>query len=167
MLVRPARPADAESIERIRVRGWQVGYRHLYPPDELEALEVDWSRWRQRIERPPAGWATFVAEAHGRTVGFVSVGPSRDETAVGEVYAIYVDPEEWSRGAGRALIARAEERLAEDYAVATLWVLEGNPRARRFYEAAGWQVDGARQVVERLGASPAEVRYRKRLDRRR
>jgi ribosomal protein S18 acetylase RimI-like enzyme len=95
------------------------------------------------------------------------VGPSRDETAVGELYAIYVDPDDWSRGAGRALIARAEERLAEDYGVATLWVLEGNPRARRFYEAAGWQVDGARQAVERLGASPAEVRYRKRLDRRR
>src|SRR5262245_52369619 len=112
MLVRAATPSDAEAIERIRIRGWQVGYRHLYPPRELEALELDWSRWTHRIESPPAGWATYVAEAHGRTVGFASVGPSRDEAAVGELYAIYVDPDEWSRGAGRALIARAEERLA-------------------------------------------------------
>jgi GNAT superfamily N-acetyltransferase len=164
MLVRPALPSDAEAIERIRVRGWQAGYRHLYPPEELDALELDWSRWTRRLERPPPGWATYVAESHGRTVGFVSVGPSRDEAGAGELYAIYVDPGEWSRGAGQALVARAEERLAEEYAVATLWVLEDNPRARRFYEAAGWRLDGARQQVERLGVSPPEVRYRKRLD---
>ena len=163
MLVRPARPADAEAIERIRVRGWQVGYRHVFPAAELDALELDWSRWTARIERPPAGWSTFVAEGHGRTVGFASVGPSRDEDGVGELYAIYVDPGEWSRGAGRALLAAAEKRLAEDYAEATLWVLEDNPRARRFYEASGWRPDGGRQTVERLGVLPPEVRYRKRL----
>ena len=88
-------------------------------------------------------------------LGFASLGPSRDEHGVGELYAIYVDPDEWSRGAGRALIERAEERLAEEYAEATLWVLEDNPRARRFYEAAGWQPDGARQSVERLGVVTA------------
>jgi GNAT superfamily N-acetyltransferase len=163
MLVRAATTADADAIERIRIRGWQVGYRHLYPPAELDELELDSSRWRQRIERPPAGWATYVVEGRGRTLGFVSIGPSRDEQGVGELYAIYVDPDEWSRGAGRALIARAEQRLSEDYAEATLWVLEDNPRARRFYEAAGWKADGGRQRVERLGASPPEVRYRKRL----
>jgi GNAT superfamily N-acetyltransferase len=163
MLVRPASPTDAEAIERIRVRGWQAGYRHVFPTAELDALELDWSRWTSRIRNPPAGWSTFVAEARGRTLGFASVGPSRDEPDVGELYAIYVDPDEWSRGAGRALIARAEERLAEEYAVATLWVLEDNPRARRFYEAAGWRTDGGRQSVERLGVSPPELRYRKRL----
>jgi ribosomal protein S18 acetylase RimI-like enzyme len=163
VVVRVARGVDAESIERIRVRAWQVGYRHLYPHEELDRLEVDWSRWERRIERPPAGWTTFVAEGRGRVLGFLSLGPSRDETRVGEVYAIYVHPDEWRRGAGRALLDRGEERLAEDYAEATLWVLEDNPAARRFYEAAGWRADGGRQAVERLGVSPPEVRYRKRL----
>ena len=134
------------------------------PPAELDALELDWSRWTQRIERPPPGWATFVAEARGRTLGFASLGPSRDEHGVGELYAIYVDPDEWSRGAGRALIARGGGRASpRSTREATLWVLEDNPRARRFYEAAGWRADGARQRIERLGVSPAEVRYRKRL----
>ena len=106
-----------------------------------------------------------MAEARGRVLGFASIGPSRDEHGVGELYAIYVDPDEWSQGAGRALIERAEECLAEEFAEATLWVLEDNPRARRFYEAAGWLPDGARQSVERLGVSPPELRYRKRLRR--
>lgn len=163
MVVRAATRADAEAIERIRVRGWQIGYRHLYPPEELDRLELDWSHWRRRIERPPAGWTTLVAEGRGRILGFVSIGPSRDKPEVGEVYAIYVDPDEWCRGAGRALLERAEERLAEAYREAMLWVLEDNPRARRFYEAAGWRTDGGRQAVQRLGVTPPEVRYRKRL----
>ena len=163
MIVRAARRADAEAIERIRIRGWQIGYRHVFPPEKLDRLEVDWTLWRQRIERPPTGWTTLVAESSGRVLGFLSIGPSRDEIAVGEVYAVYVDPDDWRRGTGRALLARGEERLAEDYAEATLWVLEDNPRACGFYESAGWSADGGRQTIERLGVLASEVRYRKLL----
>jgi GNAT superfamily N-acetyltransferase len=93
----------------------------------------------------------------------VAVGPSRDRAPGGELYAIYVDPDSWSTGVGRALIARAEERLAEEYDEATLWVLDDNPRARRFYERAGWAPDGASKREERLGVAALEVRYYKRL----
>jgi GNAT superfamily N-acetyltransferase len=161
--VRTASARDAEAVERIRVRGWQVAYRHVLPPDELDAMPVDASRWERRLARPPARWSTFVAEEAGRVVGFASMGPSRDEGGVGELYAIYVDPEAWSSGIGRALVARAEGRLAADYSDATLWVLEDNPRARRFYQAAGWRPDGARKVEIRWGVEAPEVRYRKRL----
>jgi RimJ/RimL family protein N-acetyltransferase len=43
-------------------------------------------------------------------------------------------------------------------------VLDDNPRARRFYERAGWQPDGAAKTEERWGVAAAEVRYRKRLE---
>ena len=49
------------------------------------------------------------------------------------------------------------------YDEATLWVLEDNPRARRFYELAGWRPDGARKADEWFEVSATEVRYRKRL----
>ena len=87
----------------------------------------------------------------------------RDEPGIGELYAIYVLPSAWSTGAGRALLERAEERLADDYDEATLWVLEDNPRARRFYEAAGWRPDGTQKAEPRWDVSAPEVRYRKRL----
>jgi len=38
-------------------------------------------------------------------------------------------------------------------------VLEDNPRARRFYERAGWAPDGARKAEERFGVRAPEVRY--------
>ncbi|HEX3807475.1 MAG TPA: GNAT family N-acetyltransferase [Gaiellaceae bacterium] len=163
MEIRLATGDDSDAIEAVRVRGWQVAYRHVFPAAELDALPVDGARWRARIDRPPPGWSTFVAVEDGAVVGFSSVGPSRDEQGLGELYAIYVHPDAWSTGAGRALLERAEEQLRGEYAVATLWVLEDNPRARHFYEAGGWTADGARKAEDRLGVRAAEVRYRKEL----
>jgi GNAT superfamily N-acetyltransferase len=163
MQVRTATGDDATAIERVRVRGWQAAYRHVFPPDELDALPVDGERWRPRLDTPPPGWSTFVCEDGGAVVGFASVGPSRDVEGLGELYAIYVDPDAWSTGAGLALIRRAEEQLAAEYDEATLWVLDDNPRARAFYERAGWAPDGARKAEPRWGVRAPEVRYRKTL----
>ena len=161
MHIRPASPDDALAIETIRVRGWQRAYRHVFPAADLDALPIDPERWRSRILVPPAGWSTVVCEDDARVVGFASTGPSRDEDEFGEVYAIYVDPDAWSTGAGRALMRSAEAALADDYRAALLWVLEDNPRARNFYERAGFAPDGARKAEERFGVRAAEVRYRK------
>jgi GNAT superfamily N-acetyltransferase len=163
MDVRIAIGADADAVERIRVRGWQAAYRHVFPAEELDRLQVDSARWRRQIDIPPPGWTVFVAETDGTVVGFVAVGPSRDGTPGGELYAIYVDPDSWSTGAGSALIKRAEEQLAREYGEATLWVLDDNHRARRFYERAGWAPDGASKREERLGVEALEVRYAKPL----
>jgi ribosomal protein S18 acetylase RimI-like enzyme len=164
MEIRQATAADALAIETVRVAGWRTAYRHVFPPEELDGLPVDGSRWRLRLETPPRGWTTCVAVRDGTIVGFSSVGPSRDERGIGELYALYVDHEQWSTGAGLALMTQAESQLTTEYTEATLWVLEDNPRARRFYERAGWAADGARKAEERWGVRAPEVRYRKTLN---
>jgi GNAT superfamily N-acetyltransferase len=164
MEVRKATAEDAAGIARVQERSWQAAYRHVFPVDELDRggfIHAD--RWTDRLVRSPAGWCTFVGERNGEIVGFTSVGPSRDERGIGELYAIYVDPEHWSTGAGRALIKHAEQQLRSEYGEVTLWVLEDNPRARQFYERAGWAVDGARKAEARWGVRAPEVRYRKRF----
>jgi RimJ/RimL family protein N-acetyltransferase len=40
----------------------------------------------------------------------------------------------------------------------TLWVLEGNQRARGFYEACGFKPDGTRQLLD-IGGLVPKVRY--------
>jgi GNAT superfamily N-acetyltransferase len=162
--IRKAVSGDAEGIAGVQERTWQTAYRHVFPARELERGGfIQPGRWRDRIADPPAGWATFVAEHDGVVTGFVSVGPSRDERGVGELYAIYVEPASWSTGTGRALIERAEAELCSAYVEATLWVLEDNPRAREFYERAGWAPDGKRKAEVRWGVRAPEVRYRKSL----
>jgi GNAT superfamily N-acetyltransferase len=161
--IRLARGDDAPAVETIRIGAWRVAYRDILPPADLDAMPVDPSRWRARFDSPPQGWTTFVAERDSSVIGFAAVGPSRDEQDVGELYAIYVDPGAWSTGAGRALIVKAEEQLARAYSLATLWVLTANPRARRFYELAGWHPDGSVKAEDIFGVAAEEIRYSKEL----
>ena len=166
MDVRNATVDDAPAIETIRVRGWRRAYRHVFPPERLDAMPIDWSRWAARISDMPTKWTILVAG--DPVVGFAATGPSRDDDClegVGELYGIYVDPDAWGTGAGRALITAAEDALAADFTDATLWVLEDNPRARRFYELAGWAWDGTSKTDAFIDVDVAEVRYRRRLAR--
>jgi ribosomal protein S18 acetylase RimI-like enzyme len=164
-MIRDARPEDAGAIAGVRRRGWQAGYAHVFPAEALAGMPVDGDRefWAGRLERNLPRAAVVVCELGGTVAGFASVGPARGDAA-GELYAIYVDPENWGAGLGQALIAAAEARLAEaGFAEAILWVLDDNPRARRFYEAAGWEADGGTKQDTFFGVEVTEVRYRKRL----
>ncbi len=162
--IRRARRADARAIEAIRIRGWQVAYRYVFPAEELDRIEIDPSRFEDRLEDPPPGQATYVAERDAQLLGLAVIGPDGDDDERGELYALYVDPDHWSTGVGRKLMEQAESALADDYQEAVLWVLEGNERARGFYEAVGWTADGDEKPFERFGVTTAVVRYRKRLN---
>ena len=99
-----------------------------------------------------------------RTTALPSSEPGEDPD-VGELFAIYLQPDVVERGIGKALMAKAEQFLrAEPYVEATLWVLETNERARRFYESLGWRPDGATQDEPGFGYTLHEVRYRKALE---
>ncbi|MEV6149603.1 hypothetical protein AB0L53_04610 [Nonomuraea sp. NPDC052129] len=47
------------------------------------------------------------------------------------------------------------------YEKATLWVMEANVRARRFYESNGWHSDGSVKQDETRGFVLTEIRYRR------
>jgi GNAT superfamily N-acetyltransferase len=163
MHVRFAEPRDADEIERIRVRGWQAAYRHVFPPEKLDAIPLDSSRWRDRLLSPEPGFEVLLATEADQVVAFASLYAYEDEPKTALVGAFYVDPPHWQRGIGGDLLRQAEDRLSERYSAAVLWVLEANHRARQFYERAGWSADGATESNERLGVTALELRYRKRL----
>jgi GNAT superfamily N-acetyltransferase len=168
--IRPARVDDAEQIAEVHVRSWQAGYRGLIPQDYLDGLDpaarVD-SRRRslQESDLPRSG--TLVVAHDGTVVGFAHIGPARDDDTddcVGEVWAIYLSPDAWGKGRGRELMSAALGQLvAAGYRQATLWVLDSNARARRFYEAARFRPDGATKVDESRNFPLTEIRYRRPL----
>ena len=169
--VRRAGPADADQIAVVHVRSWQGAYRGLLPQEYLDGLDpaARTERWRLALERdswPAAG--TIVVVSDGRVGGFANLGPTRDPDAggarVGEIPAIYVLPEAWGTGLGRGLMTGAlSELAAAGFDSATLWVLESNARARRFYDRAGWTADGSTKHDDIGGAAVTEVRYRRPL----
>lgn len=171
--LRRSREDDARAIAQVHVDTWRATYRSQLPAAFLDALSVDNRErmWRNEISVLAPDRRPWVAETQTRIIGFVVSGTSRDEHAragEGEVYAIYVLPECWSRGIGRNLLAHAERDLrTHGYGEAILWCLEANARARAFYEQLGWHQDGATEMREIGGREVAEVRYRKALERSR
>ena len=171
-LVRPARAGDEPGIARVHVASWQDAYRGHMPADYLAALDVDKraEAWRQRLPSARRSRGDVLVAASGASiVGFAHYGPSRDQDAdprrTGEIGAIYLQPESIGQGVGRLLMERAVAGLAGlGYTDVTLWVLDGNTRARRFYERAGWAPDGAAKTDQSWGFPIPEVRYRRSLD---
>jgi len=62
------------------------------------------------------------------------------------------------------LCHEAEKKLiSRNYRQVVLWVFEGNAAARRFYEAMGFEVDGASKTLN-PGTPLQAIRYRKQLE---
>ncbi|MGZ4541139.1 MAG: N-acetyltransferase family protein [Blastococcus sp.] len=171
MRIRPATIDDAHALAAVHIASCQGAYRGLLPDDYLDGLRVD--RWQARWEQSltanawPVRGALLAESGGGETVGFVDLVPSRDgdaAAATGEVTSLYVVPEHWGAGIGRALMTGAVDRLREaGFAQATLWVLRDNTRARRFYELAGWATDGTQKDAVVAGVPVTEIRYRRGL----
>jgi GNAT superfamily N-acetyltransferase len=159
--VREAARDDAPGIAEVHVRAWQVAYRGFVPNRILDGLSLEGAERNWERLAGERGSFTLVAGRGGRVDGFCSVAvPSRDEDATqhtAEVAAIYVHPDRWRSGVGRALLDAALGRLrGEDWEEVTLWVFARNDQARAFYASRGFEPDRA----ERDNATVGEVEIR-------
>lgn len=162
--IEPATPGDAQAVAEAHVLSWQHAYRGIFPDEFLAQLSVErrTAMWRDSIAtgRPQV----LVARIDDRVAGFIAFGPCRDEAApdtTAEVWAFYLAPDHWSTGVGRALWESARERmLLQGARHASLWVIASNPRAIRFYLAAGFSpVAGSIKPFTIGGVQVQEVRY--------
>lgn len=165
--IRPAMAEDATAVAEVHVRSWQVGYRGLLSSGYLDALRPEGRASRYAFgQMNPDGPFTQIAIDGDMVCGHVTTGRSRDEDlrGSGEIWAIYVDPTRWGSGIGRQLMTAGCAQLRfRGHSMASLWVLSGNDRARRFYESAGWHCDGTRRT-DSIGENLVhEVRYQRSL----
>lgn len=163
--IRPAAPSDATRIAEIHIRTWQAAYRGIMPDNLLDNLSLRKRLvfWRERLAAGDS--TTLVATVDGLVQGWLVYGTSRDADATAktaEVYGLYVDPDAWRLGLGTALWHHATEQLNHgDIDSVTLWVLEANGRARRFYESIGFELDpGPAKKFRREDVELDELRYR-------
>ena len=167
MLIREASLDDARAIAEVHVASWRWAYRGQLPDETLAALDVAEreARWREVISDPAT--IMLVAVDDEAIVGFVSGGATGDADAppgTGELHAIYLEETAAGKGVGRALLDRATDGMrSAGLSRASLWVLEANERARRFYERSGWTWDGTRSSHQVQCARAPIVRYAREL----
>lgn len=154
MLLRPARPDDAERCALVHHLVWRATYSDLVPASfwataTLASRTASWEHWLS-VETPPGHAPITVAEVDGVVIGHALAGPAADVAGFPPVhdvqlYQLYVLPEHHGAGVGQALLDAVVPGPAQ------LWVAEGSPRARRFYERNGFVPDGPRYTDDDFG----------------
>lgn len=156
MNIRKATESDIPAIAFLHVEGWKGAYGGIVDQSFLDGLTVekriaDWKNWMTAGETE-----SFLAERDGKPVGFVTIGRTKTPppgsspirpSHSGEIYALYLHPDAWRRGTGTALLKHAARELkAKKHSTLCLWVLDGNARAKAFYERLGGQKLGGKMI---------------------
>ena len=133
--VRPARLSERKSLEQLQ---WRAS---LNNPGDREALLAHPDVIELPARRIEDG-LVFVAEAAGSVRGFAAILPRADGDS--ELDALFVEPDAWRNGVGRALV---EHCIAEASASgATSLHVIGNPHAEGFYLACGFKALGTKEM---------------------
>ncbi len=161
--LRSAAPGDAGRIARVQHASWRSAYLGMLPHEVLTGMDETQGTafWEAVLTRSQQFDAVLLAALEREVVGFVSFGPIRQRVPgySGEFYALYVLPEAQGCGIGTRLLAQAARALVRQRWVgATVWVLEENHPARRFYERLGGLPLGTPKTLYYRGQQYESVR---------
>ncbi|MBI2762750.1 MAG: GNAT family N-acetyltransferase [Chloroflexi bacterium] len=164
--VRDGMVTDAHALAAIRIRAWRAAYDGIVPAPILASMDLDRNAafFAARAGTPGGRETLVIEDATGILSGYALTGPcaDNDATGLGEIQAIYLDPDARGRGLGATLLAAALTRLSDaGFPAAVLWVLTANGPARRFYERHGFVPDGAARMLDFDGTPIEEIRYRR------
>jgi ribosomal protein S18 acetylase RimI-like enzyme len=150
VVVRLADRSSAPDLVVVHRAAAHTAFAHIFPPDaEPPSYEEDLARWEHWLGPDwEHGRRVYVAVTARRAIGVVLAGPDPGEPEFGHLARLYVDPAHWGQGVGTRLYGMAMQDLARRrFPQATLWVLEGNRRARGWYERLGWRPTGKRKTT--------------------
>ena len=152
--LRLATGADVPQIAHVFVEAWRSAYPGIVDDGVLASLdEAEIATWIRGLMRSPNQATVVAVSREGRITGFTRFGEDPEDNRRGQIYSLYVAPEEARHGVGRALLVRALDALTEhNMPMVTLWVFEANAAALGFYQALGFIPDGARRVEPQYGA---------------
>ena len=136
-LIRKAEINDISRIAEILVFVKRMNYRVIFRNDEVSFGEIQVLPVAEEYSHPEILDSIWIYEDEGIVKGLIRI--------VGkEVIELYVEHFFQGQGIGAALI----EFAIKEHDVRTLWVLEKNTSAIRFYEAHGFHVTGNKELEE-------------------
>jgi len=155
---------DAKALGRVHSSSWRVAYKGIIPGEVLEKITPEKrEEYFTEALKDKLG-ETAVIKTDNTICGFVTLGRCRDEDLAieyGEIWGIYLSPDHWNTGMGSILFDWAIRELTDrGFKKVSLWVLEANWRARKFYEKHGFKFDGTIKQLN-IGRKLNEVRYTK------
>jgi GNAT superfamily N-acetyltransferase len=125
MIIRSAKAEEREALEELQRRASMALEQYR---EQLEANPDAIDLPLAQVERGDV----LVAEDNGDVVGFAAIDGS-------ELDGLFVEPERWREGIGRAL---AEAAIHEARRRGLSLTVTAEPSAQAFYEKCGFRVEG-------------------------
>jgi RimJ/RimL family protein N-acetyltransferase len=148
---RPMAVGDLGEVLDVQERGAVVGLGSVFPqeshPFPKEAILL---RWRAELADPEIA-AYVAADSRGNIVGFAA-------RRADEVLHFGTAVETWGTGLATWMHDELVATYPPESRRLTLWVFQGNDRARRFYERLGWRSTG-RATRSSFSPNPVLVEY--------
>ena len=146
--IRKAEISDASRLAEILVFSKRTHYRSIFQNDEFSFGELQVLPAALNCAADPEVLLGYYVYDDGFVKGLIHL--QEDEIA-----ELYIDPFFEHMGIGSALISFAHERILHP----SLWVLEGNNQAIRFYQSKGFTFTGERQFVPGTDKYEARMRH--------
>ena len=135
-MIRKAEPKDISRIAEILVLTKRMKYRSIFNNDEYSFNGLQVVKVADEFKDPELLDKVWVYD-DGIVKGMIHLEGK-------EIAELYVDYFFWKEGIGSKLIEFAKEK----FDVKSVWTLEKNGDAIRFYEAHGFKLNGKRQLEE-------------------
>ena len=140
IIIRKAKPEDAEKIIDINIKVWKTTYKGLIPQEIIDKVQ---SKDEARIEKSKINIRekqnTIVAEVDGEIVGYQTFGQAHDKQFCnsGEIYTSYILDDFQMLGLGRRMaIECMKELVNQGYTTLITKCLVGNP-SNEFHKSIG------------------------------
>jgi mycothiol synthase len=144
LAVRMFTPEDAEGFIECNNRAFD------WHPDQGEMTHEDLAAKQGELWYDPEGF--LLLEENGIIIGFCwTKMHTHEKPALGEIYAIAVDPEHHGRGLGRELTLAGLAHLAKrGLRQAILYVESDNQAARKMYQNLGFDLEFTSRAYQRI-----------------
>lgn len=165
--IRYANANDAKSLGEIHSSSWKAAYKGIIPEKVLDNITAEKrEKYFKKALSEELEEDAIIFEGN-KPAGFICIGKCRDkdkDASYGEICGLYLLPDHWHKGLGTKLINWGLAELKKrSYEKITLWVLEKNLSARRFYEKVGFRFDETVNEIN-IGKKLNEVRYEKSME---
>ena len=161
LIIRKATVEDAYNYTDCLISCLQTAYKGIasdeFLSNMLEERDRRAEKFIRNLENPAL--ETFLAILEGDIIGFLTFHKSD-----GEIWALYLLEGFRRKAYGKEMLDFATNELKQiGHEQITLWVLEKNTDARRFYEKNGFMFDGTKRENDNYGNMLVQLRYSRNL----
>lgn len=158
------RLGDEEALAYIQTESWKAAFKDILSADILQkCTQIDkvTAMYRRLLEQNIGNGYLLKVEGIPHCIAWWDATRENDMPGYAELICIHSLQNQWRKGYGSKMMDTVLDEIANaGYSKVMLWVFEDNVRARRFYEAHGFETKGK----QKPNLEPTEICYEKKLE---